>query len=531
MNTTTLFSLISALVVALMLGLAGLTLYSIEKSRWWDTRTRLAQDSHRLHLELEANIFRLFKQHGDALLIGDRDGGAGERELMQRIAQNLADIRTTIAREIQLVGEEEFAELDTLNLIEADVQRVTTALDSFSASGERLDTSVQIERLAALLDREIDITLTRRIDTALAEELSEVEEVVTEAAAFRRTNRAVVLGFVALSIGLMALAALSFNSQIRRPLTALPGKLSALRQGDYEAPMALDGGREFRELGHVLGDMAQGLAQRDVSREERRRELESQVAARTRELHGLVTQLETGNATRKRLMADISHELRTPLSIILGEAEVALRTARALPTETSDTLARIRDAARHTNQIVDDMLTVARHEAGQLRLDKRESDFSVVLRDAVEIFPRTVSLSLPETPLRVVVDRIRLRQSILAVFHNAHRYGGPTITASLALENGIARLVVEDDGPGMSEQDKAQAFERFFRGSNASGQPHEGSGLGLPIVKAIVEAHGGQIALQDGAAGGLRVVIELPAGPKVRLVDPGANGGLSRRTA
>ena len=193
MRSTTLFGLYAAALVTLIAGMGWMTLYSLEKSRWWDARIQLAHDSHSVHLQLEANVFKLLKQHGDALLIGDRDQGAGERDLKARIAQNIADIRTIIAREIELVGEEEIEELELLERMEEDIRQVNDALLTLSASGEPLETSAQIERLADLLDREIDIHLTQLIDAALEEETEEMEETQAEAAAFRAWNETVSL--------------------------------------------------------------------------------------------------------------------------------------------------------------------------------------------------------------------------------------------------------------------------------------------------------------------------------------------------
>ena len=260
--------------------------------------------------------------------------------------------------------------------------------------------------------------------------------------------------------------------------------------------------------------MAEQLADRELSREEQKRHLEETVVARTSELQSLVDKLEIGEENRKQLMADISHELRTPLAIILGEADVTLRTAGALSDDVSDALARIRDSAKHTNQIVDDMLTVARYEAGQLRLDRKDVDLRQVIQGAVSMFPGKVNVATPKTAVPAQVDEVRLRQAVLALLQNSRRYGGPEITVELS-ENASAHVIaIEDDGPGLSPNEKSQAFERFFRGSNASGQGVEGSGLGLPVVKSIVEAHGGTVELLDGEMTGLRVVIELPREPR-----------------
>lgn len=518
MRSTTLFSLYATALVVLMFCLGIITLYSLERARWWDNRIQLAQESHSLHLRLEADIFRLFKQHGDALLIGDRDRGAGERDLSQRIENNLAAIRNVIAREIDLVGDEEVEELAVLNEIEAGIGRVNAAIATFTSSGEPIDTEDQITRLADLLDRKIDIQLTQLIEAALAEELEEVEETLADAATFRAWNQRAVYGLLFIAMFLIATGFVSFNRQIRMPLIALMDALSRLRKADYKAPVKLSGSREFRDLGNVLGEMAAGLSAREAGREEQRQTLEATVERRTAELQQLIDRLEIGEENRKRLMADISHELRTPLTIILGEAEVALRKADRLTDETADALARIRDSARHTNQIVDDMLTIARHEAGQLRLDRKKHDLRKVLHDAVEMFPQNIALNMPGKPALMSIDAVRLRQSILALFHNARRHGGPSITASLSAKPTGFQIIVADDGPGLGQTEKEHAFDRFFRGSNASGQGIEGSGLGLPVVRSIVEAHGGQVTLADAELGGLAVQIDLPARATLRPV-------------
>lgn len=518
MKSTTLFGLYGTAILALVIGFGGLTLYSIEKSRWWGDRIRLAQESRSLHLELQGNLFKLFKQHGDALILGDRGRGDSESDLRARIDQNLIDIRGIIAREIQVVGEEEFEELEVLERIEADIRQVLAALARLSASGEPLRSEVQIERLADLLEREIDIQLATQFEQSLAEELDEVAETIDDAEAFRLRNQILVAGLLLAALVLVGRGFLSFNRQIRTPLIRLEKSLARLRTGDYGQSPALGGSLEFRNLGVVLGDMARGLLERESSRREQRQQLEKTVETRTAELQRLVDQLELGEENRKRLMADISHELRTPLTIILGEADVALRTSQKLDPEVFDALARIRDSAKHTNQIVDDMLAIARQEAGQLRLDLQMSDVRKILADAASVFPHAVTLETPNAPVMLSVDSVRLRQAVLALFHNAQRYGGPDIVATLGMSGAGVRIEVADNGPGLSLHEKSHAFERFFRGPNASGSGFEGSGLGLPIVKSIVEAHGGQVSLDDAEQGGLLVRIDLAAKNGIRLV-------------
>ncbi|WP_299689876.1 HAMP domain-containing sensor histidine kinase [uncultured Tateyamaria sp.] len=513
MRSTTLFGVYAGILIALVGGLAGLMLYSLDKTRWWDERIMLAQESYGLHLRLEADLYRLFKQHGDALLIGDRDRGERERALREAIEQNLLNIRDVIDREVAMVGAEEIEEFELLDAIEQDIRAVNDAIATLSASGDPIDTFIQIERLAALLDGDIDDKLDRKIAAALAGELEEVEEVVSAAAAFRDWNERLVYIILVITVVTLIIGLLSFNAQIRNPIIRLKRGIDQLRQAQYTEPVYLGGSREFRDLGGILNQMADGLAAREASRAEQRKQLEETVATRTAELQQLIRKLENGEENRKQLMADISHELRTPLAIILGEADVTLRTSTTLSNEVSDSMARIRESAKHTNQIVDDMLTVARVEAGQLRLDRKETDLRKVIHDANAMFPREVHIDTPDIPVPAHVDEVRLRQSVLALLQNARRYGGPTISVTLRDTAHAQIIAVEDDGPGLSAAEKAQAFDRFFRGSNTSGQGSEGSGLGLPVVKSIVEAHNGAVDLHDRDAGGLGVVITLPKAP------------------
>jgi len=521
MRSTTLFGIYAAIVIALLCGMAGLTLYSLEKADWWEARKQLAQESYSLHLKLEANLYRLFKQHGDTLLIGERDGGEVVRALQGKIRENLSGIRNAIAREIQMVGEEEIEELVLLDEIEQDIRSVNAAIANLSSSEEPEEAFIQIERLAALLDGDIDDELDRKINAALRGELEEVEETLEEAEAFRRWNVSLVYVIMLGGITTLAMSLLSFNAQIRQPIIRLQDGMNRLRNSDYSQAVYLGGSREFRDLGGIFNQMGKQLAEREVSREEQKKYLEETVSARTFELQKMVDRLEIGEENRKRLMADISHELRTPLAIILGEADVTLRTAGSLSDDVSDAFTRIRDSAKHTNQIIDDMLTVARFEAGQLRLDRQETDLRKVVQDAVSMFPDSPIITLPETAVLARIDEVKLRQAVLALLQNARRYGGPTVSVDLHESSENIVIAVEDDGPGLSATEKSQAFERFFRGSNASGQGIEGNGLGLPVVKSIVEAHGGIVELQDPDDGGLRVVIELPKDPRIKLLATG----------
>lgn len=518
MRITSLFGLYATVFVLLVACLTGLTLRNIEQSNRWDARSELAHASLQEHLLLQSKVFQLLKQHGDALVIGDRDNGAGEAALTAKINGSITRIRAIIGAEIELVGEEEIEELELLAQIERKIATVTRALTRLTSDNP---TNAQIEQLADLLDRTIDQELSALIQSAVEEEEEEVAETRAEAEAFRRTMRAVTWGVGAVTFVVLIAGVWSYFNLLHLPFQRLMSVMETYGEGDFSRDVSQSGGIELREMSGVLSDMAALLRQRELEQKQQSEILERKVAERTKELEQLLGQIEMSESNRRRMMADISHELRTPLTIIRGEAEVALRGKAFDHDEASDAFARIRDSARHTTQIVDDMLLVARHEAGELRLDPKETDLRQVIADAQDVFGGSINLQIDAQNTTARVDPLRMRQCMVSVLHNAQRYGGPTIDIVLREVGQTLVIAISDNGPGMSDHDKAQAFERFFRGSNAAQSPEEGTGLGLPIVRAIMEAHGGKATLEDAESGGLSVVLSLPRKKPLVVVENG----------
>jgi len=243
-------------------------------------------------------------------------------------------------------------------------------------------------------------------------------------------------------------------------------------------------------------------------------ELEAAVHSRTRQLEGVLSEMETATENRKRLLADVSHELRTPLTIIRGEADVALRGGDKPAEDYREALSRASDAAAHTSRLVDDLLFVARSEAGAAKLDVAEIDLVALARGAAQLVDRPVEMALSSPTALVEADAQRLRQCVLILLENAARYGGAGVTIRVDKSVGGYRVAVEDNGPGMTEEERSRAFQRYFHGSDAASHYSEGVGLGLPVAKSIVDAHGGAITIDERAGGGLIVAFTVPARAK-----------------
>lgn len=529
MRISALTSIFFGLLVAATLGSGALTLWHSAQSRMWDQRIALALASYAEHLMLQSNIYQLFKQHGDALLLGDRDGGVMETALRSRITANLAEIRRIIGQEIDLVGEEEIEELALMSRIETKVQTLTRTLDNLNGTIDPTDEARRREILIQILDGEIDDKLALRITEALDGERAEVTETLAEAEAFRSRIRAGVVTIMFGAVLMAGLAGWTYRRMVVRPTIQLAAKIEAFRAGKSRTAPQIVGALELQQLDHVLDAMIGVLEQREISTQEHNARLESAVLSRTRELGRVLTQIERSETARRQMMADVSHELRTPLTIIQGEADVSLRGAVKTSEVYAESLLRIRETAKHANHVVDDLLLIARQESGKLRLDLRDVDLCGILRETAALLPRDVTLDVPMSKAVVKADPMRIRQCLLALFQNATRYGGGKIWARIEpAANGFA-LVVEDNGAGMGEAEKAQAFDRFFRGSNAAHPEVDGTGLGLPIVRAIARAHGGSVTLEDREGGGLRVVMVLAAERPIGLVWTNGNKDAAMR--
>jgi signal transduction histidine kinase len=222
----------------------------------------------------------------------------------------------------------------------------------------------------------------------------------------------------------------------------------------------------------------------------------------------------------RRFAADASHELRTPLSTIQGYAEL-YRSGALGAEDLSRVMGRIEDEAIRMGELVGQMLELARLDRSAA-LQPAETDLAAVARDvsadcaAIDPDARIV-VDVPAS-LPAVVDEARIRQVLVNLLSNvrAHTPKGTSATVRLSgSPDGGVLVEVLDDGPGMSREQAARAFDRFHRGDE---RVPDGAGLGLSIVKAITDAHGGHCWIASAPGRGTRVHVALPA--RTRLLGP-----------
>ncbi|GHE02187.1 sensor histidine kinase [Streptomyces alanosinicus] len=236
----------------------------------------------------------------------------------------------------------------------------------------------------------------------------------------------------------------------------------------------------------------------------------------------------------RRFAADASHELRTPVASVRGHAELALLHPGPVPAEVTRALERIKAESVRMGEMVDDLLLLARLDAGR-PLESGPVDLTRLVLDAVTDARAAGpghrwSLDLPEDPVTVPGDAHRLHQVVANLLANArlHTPVGTTVTVTLVAAPDAAELSVHDDGPGVPEDVQPDVFERFTRAdhrrrpdAHAAGT---GAGLGLAIVAAVTEAHEGTVGLESGP-GSTTFRVRLPgqrgAGNRARNISTG----------
>lgn len=371
-----------------------------------------------------------------------------------------------------------------------------------------------------------DVSRGRDLQRLLADSIArEADAVARERAgadqAMRWMRRLWMGAATAIALAALLLAA-SFTRALRRPLDALNSGAQALQQGDMAHRIPLTGTDEFSAVARSMNTMAGELAEHRARETLARQQLAAQVAARTAELQSALDSLQQVDERRRRLLADISHELRTPTTVILGEAEVALRGRDEPPAALRAALQRIAGTARQLSAVIGDLLAMARSDIDLLVLNRRPLCLRAAVQQAVEqaralAIERGVAVLLLDadanTPVPVLADPQRLHQLLLLLLDNAVRYshsGGRVLVDCRRGPSGDGEVSISDQGIGIAAADLPRVFERGFRSLSARQHCHDGSGLGLAIGRALARAHGGDIGLDSEPGQGSTARLRLP---------------------
>ncbi|HEX7167391.1 MAG TPA: HAMP domain-containing sensor histidine kinase [Acidimicrobiales bacterium] len=270
-------------------------------------------------------------------------------------------------------------------------------------------------------------------------------------------------------------------------------------------------GRLVRPL-QRLAQQAEALAAGDVSavsEGDTDDELRPLVVALNRAIESIGAKAEL----EARFASDVSHELRAPLAALSAAVEVMQRRRDQLPERTVFALDALSEQVDGFQELVLDLLEMARFDAGRAELDLEPVDPVAVVRRALSTIGADDVEVCPDgaIPGRVLLDGRRISQVVVNLVENARRYAGGATEIALDARDGALVLSVADRGPGVPPDERERIFRRFERGSSAS-KPDapSGTGLGLALVAEHVRLHGGSVCVEDAPGGGARFVVELP---------------------
>lgn len=271
----------------------------------------------------------------------------------------------------------------------------------------------------------------------------------------------------------------------------------------------------------AIGATADAIAGGELSRRIDRVDEKTEIGRLGLALNAMLAQIESAFRAReaserklRRFVADASHELRTPLAAVRAYAELFARGASTRPDDLERSMNGIVRESERMSLLVEDLLLLARLDEGR-PLEREEVELDAVVHEAVETartLDPTRRLELDVEPTVVVGDRDRLRQIVDNLLANVRAHTPPETGASVSLHrvDGNARVSVSDRGPGMTTDQVAHVFDRFYRTDASRTRASGGVGLGLAIVAAVAEAHGGAAAVDSVAGEGSTFHIDLP---------------------
>jgi signal transduction histidine kinase len=505
----------------------GIALYwSSNQVALYVQRSQIAYERLDHYERLSQEAYRHFKQRMDRLMTATPMAKAGvelSRDGLYDAIQKLRETAVTAS-----IPETDNAQLQNNQLAELErVARFSAFLDAIEYRFDEVEQLRQqgqydaaVKVLTKFSKEEIDEKFQPLIDDAINAEREKATKAKQELEDWITRSRWIAI-LASLTAAIFSLiSGFLLLRGIRKPIEVLMKGTTEIASGHLDYRITLDTRDEFAYLGSHFNQMAQELQLQQDKLREGRVVLEKRVVERTFELHRLNEELSHMDNTRREFLADISHELRTPITVIRGEAEVTLRGRNRDAEEYKDTLERIVELSMQLGKYVNDLLFLARTETTNLQFEWDDRlDLTELLASTVENFQVmaeenaiSVSLDAPAEPVWVRGDKQRLRQLLFILGNNACQYSKPGghITVTLWIDENEVNFSLADQGIGIPTEDLERIFDRQFRSQNAQISREEGRGLGLPMAKSIMKAHGGRIAVTSIENRGSTFTATLP---------------------
>ena len=395
------------------------------------------------------------------------------------------------------------------------LERRVTAFRDFAAGPasvpvlrrRELATVAEAERLLGQ-NETLSQTLTAAVDRLVEVTDRQIED-ATHAALDTQMKSAALLVAVAVLSVVAALLIMRFyvGHNVVRRLAAIRDSMLALSRGEIDHPLPPAGTDE-------IGRMTKALV---VFRENAVR-----LRERTEELKSARDEAIKSSEAKSRFLANMSHELRTPLNAVIGFSEI-IRDEVIGPVgqpKYREYARDIHDSAEHLLAVINDILDVAKAEAGKLELNEESIDVAQsvdvcqrLMQERAEAGDVNLEAAVPANLPRLIADPRRLKQVLLNLLSNAVKFTPPHGTVSISAgvtDDGALEIVVADDGIGMSPAELETALKPFSQVDSAVNRKVDGTGLGLPLTKHLLEMHGGTLEVWSEKDTGTRAVARLP---------------------
>jgi two-component system sensor histidine kinase BaeS len=334
-------------------------------------------------------------------------------------------------------------------------------------------------------------TADRKVVTKQTQKRQELQDRISDDT--RDTALLVAAGLIAGLTGALLLFS-GLISSMRRPLEELVDAAGRLAGGDLKTRVEVGGLSETAALGKAFNEMAEQL-EREAS------------------------QREVLDRLKDEFVLTASHELRSPLTSVQGFAELLMLERESLTPRQVETVEVILDNSRHLVRLLNDLLDLARSDAGRLVIRPQPTEVAPLLEDSVRLMraqtdasDQTLTMSLDPNLPPVEAEADRIRQVLVNLLTNAHEYSpeGASIAVMARVDGAEVEIAVSDNGPGIPPDQLEHIFERFVRGEAGLTQRVGGTGLGLPISKSLVELHGGLLAVDSTVGVGSTFSFRLP---------------------
>jgi two-component system cell cycle sensor histidine kinase PleC len=236
-------------------------------------------------------------------------------------------------------------------------------------------------------------------------------------------------------------------------------------------------------------------------------------------LRAAKAEAELASKAKSEFIANMSHELRTPLNAVIGFSEMLQSKTSDNPQRVREYAGYINEAAEHLLALISSILDVSKIQAGKLQVDRSHIDPDPIVRSCLLLTEAkarekgiTVEASLPDGPLSVYADPLRLKQVLINLMSNAVKFtpDNGKVTISVAPRPGAVSIEITDTGVGMTAGEIETALRPFGQVDQGFNKKYEGTGLGLPISAALVGLHGGKLTVESEKGNGTRVTVLLP---------------------